>query len=55
VSLLAVGDEPLSEGFVIVSPSTASNEQQVNVIMFLTLHICIVKTFMVKQRLYNKV
>jgi len=31
VSLLAVGDEPLSEGFVIVSPSTARDEQQVNV------------------------
>jgi len=34
VSLLAVGDEPLSDGFVIVSRSVADNEQEVNVMHF---------------------
>jgi len=32
VSVLAAGDEPLSDGFVIVPQSTGSDEQEVNVL-----------------------
>ena len=34
VCLLAVGDEPLSDGFVVVTQSLAGNEQEVKLMCF---------------------
>ena len=53
VSLLAVGDEPLSEGFVIVPSSAASDEQQVNVMCFSHCTFVLLKKYLVNQCSYN--